>query len=335
MERAMLKRNSLAGAAVMAAAALLVACGKDAAGPPPPPEVGVIRLAPRAIAITDQLPGRTTAYRVAEVRPQVTGIVQKRMFVEGGEVKAGEQLYQIDPGSYRAALSSAQAALKRAEAQAVSAKLLAERYAPLMAANAVSQQENDEAIAARARADADVAEARAAVDTARINVVYTQLLSPINGRIGRALVTEGALVTSGQQAALATVQQLDPIYVDITQSSTDLQRQLANGDLVKNDKNEAEVALTLEDGTAYAERGHLKVSEVSVDPSTGSVTLRAVFPNPKRELLPGMFVRAELTRGTRQAALLVPQRGVSHNARGEATVIVVEKDNKAAERVVT
>ena len=334
----MLRRNSVAGAAVMAAAALLVACGKDAAGPPPPPEVGVITLAPRAIAITDQLPGRTTAYRVAEVRPQVTGIVQKRMFVEGSEVKAGEQLFQIDPGSYRAALSSAQAALKRAEAQAVSAKLLQERYAPLMAANAVSQQENDEAIAARARADADVAEARAAVDSARINVVYTQVLSPITGRIGRALVTEGALVTSAQQNALATVQQLDPIYVDITQSSTEmlrLQRQLANGQLVKDDKNQAEVTLVLEDGSVYPERGRLKVSEASVDPSTGSVVLRAVFPNPRRELLPGMFVRAQLAQGTRSAALLVPQRGVSHNSKGEATVLIVDPEDKVAERVVT
>ena len=334
----MLRRNSVAGAAAMAAAALLVGCGKDAAGPPPPPEVGVITLAPRAIAITDQLPGRTTAYRVAEVRPQVTGIVQKRMFVEGSEVKAGEQLFQIDPGSYRAALSSAQAALKRAEAQAVSAKLLQERYAPLMAANAVSQQENDEAIAARARADADVAEARAAVDSARINVVYTQVLSPITGRIGRALVTEGALVTSAQQNALATVQQLDPIYVDITQSSTEmlrLQRQLASGELVKVDDNQAEVGLTLEDGTVYSERGRLKVSEVSVDPGTGSVVLRAEFPNPRRELLPGMFVRAQLTRGTRSAALLVPQRGVTRTPKGEATVLVVEQDDKVAERVVT
>src|SRR6187551_1119342 len=323
---------------LLAVAALLSACAKEAGGPPPPPEVGVITLQPRSISITDQLPGRTTAFRVAEVRPQVTGIVKKRMFVEGGEVKAGEQLYQIDPGSYRAALSSAQAALKRAEAQAVSAKLLAERYAPLMAANAVSQQENDEAIAARARADADVAEARAAVDTARINVVYTQVLSPITGRIGRALVTEGALVTSAQQNALATVQQLDPIYVDITQSSTDLlrlQRQLASGELVATDKHEAEVGLTLEDGTQYTERGRLKVSEVSVDPSTGSVLLRAVFPNPKRELLPGMFVRAQLSRGTRAAALLVPQRGVSRNAKGEATVMVVDKEEKVAERVVT
>ena len=317
---------------------LLAACGKDAAGPPPPPEVSVLTLAPRTVSITDQLPGRTTAFRVAEVRPQVTGIVQKRLFSEGGEVKAGEQLFQIDASSYSAAYESAAAALKRAEAQAVTAKLLEERYAPLIAANAVSKQENDDAIAARARAEADVAAARAQVATARINVVYTQVLSPINGRIGRAMVTEGALVTSNQVSSLATVQQLDPIYVDITQSSTEmlhLQRQLASGELVKDDDNQAEVGLTLEDGTLYAERGRLKVSEAQVDPSTGSVVLRAVFPNPKRELLPGMFVQAQLTRGTRSAALLVPQRGVSRNARGEATVMVVDKDDKVNERVVT
>ena len=323
---------------MLVAASMLMGCGKEAGGPPSPPEVGVITLAPRAIEITDQLPGRTTAYRVAEVRPQVTGIVQKRLFVEGSEVKAGEQLFQIDAGSYRAAYESADAALKRAEAQAVTAKLLEERYAPLIAANAVSKQENDDAIAARARAEADVAAARAQVANARINVVYTQVLSPITGRIGRALVTEGALVTSAQQSPLATVQQLDPIYVDITQSSIELlrlQRQLSSGELTRHDNNEAEVGLTLEDGTVYAERGRLKVSEVSVDPSTGSVLLRAVFPNPKRELLPGMFVRAQLTRGTRAAALLVPQRGVSRNAKGEATVMVVDKEDKVNERVVT
>jgi membrane fusion protein (multidrug efflux system) len=320
------------------AALLLAACGADSQGPPPPPEVSVVTLRPRAVEITDQLPGRTTAFKVAEVRPQVTGIVQKRHFAEGTEVKAGEQLFQIDSGSYRAALSSAQAALSRAEAQAVTAKLLAERYAPLIAANAVSKQENDEAIAARARADADVASARAAVEAARINVVYTQVLSPISGRIGRTLVTEGALVTSGQEAPLATIQQLDPIYVDIAQSSTEmlrLQRQLANGELVKDANNQAEVSLTLEDGSVYAERGRLKVSEASVDPSTGSVVLRAVFPNPRRELLPGMFVRAQLAQGTRSAALLVPQRGVSHNPRGEATVLIVDPEDKVAERVVT
>jgi membrane fusion protein (multidrug efflux system) len=325
-----------AGAAL--AALLLVACGQEQGGPPPPPEVGVITLAPHKVDIVDQLPGRTTAFRVAEVRPQVTGIVQKRLFTEGGEVKAGQQLFQIDAGSYRAALSSAEAALKRAEAQASTARLLEERYAPLIAANAVSKQENDDAIAARARAEADVAAARAAVASARINVVYTQVLSPINGRIGRTLVTEGALVTSGQQGPLATVQQLDPIYVDITQSSTEmlrLQRQLANGELVKDADDQAEVGLTLEDGTVYAERGRLKVSEVSVDPGTGSVVLRAVFPNPRRELLPGMFVRATLTRGSRAQALLVPLRGVTRNPKGEATVLVVDADNKAAERVVT
>ena len=332
------RRAKMRAMTILAAALLLSACGKDAGGPPPPPEVSVITLKPRAVAIMDQLPGRTTAFKVAEVRPQVTGIVQKRLFAEGTEVKAGQQLFQIDSGSYRAALSSAEAALKRAEAQAVTAKLLAERYEPLIAANAVSKQENDEAIAARARAEADVASARAAVDAARINVVYTQVLSPISGQIGRTLVTEGALVTSAQSAPLATIQQLDPIYVDIAQSSTEmlrLQRQLANGQLVKDDKNQAEVTLTLEDGSVYHERGRLKVSEASVDPSTGSVVLRAVFPNPRRELLPGMFVRAQLTQGTRSAALMVPQRGVSHNPKGEATVLIVDKDEKVAERVVT
>jgi membrane fusion protein (multidrug efflux system) len=340
MEPAMPNKNELSramtGAAV--AALLLVACGKEQGGPPPPPEVGIITLVPRKIDITDQLPGRTTAFRVAEVRPQVTGIVQKRLFGEGTEVKAGQQLFQIDAGSYRAALSSAEAVLKRAEAQAVTAKLLEERYAPLIAANAVSKQENDEAIAARARADADVAAARAAVESARINVVYTQVLSPIDGRIGRTLVTEGALVTSGQQSPLATVQQLDPIYVDITQSSTEmlrLQRQLANGELVKDGDNQPEVGLTLEDGSAYPQRGRLKLAEASVDPGTGSVVLRAVFPNPRRELLPGMFVRATLTRGTREQALLVPQRGVTRNPKGEATVLLVDADNKVAERIVT
>jgi len=326
-----------AALAAFVAALSLAGCGGGEAGPPPPPEVSVVTLRPRAVEITDELPGRTTAFRVAEVRPQVTGIVQKRLFAEGTEVRAGEQLFQIDDGSYRAALASAEAALKRAEAQAVTARLLEERYAPLIAANAVSKQENDEAIAARARAEADVASARAAVDAARINVVYTQVLSPIAGRIGRTLVTEGALVTSGQASPLATVQQLDPIYVDIAQSSTEmlrLSREFASGALVKDAGEGAEVTLTLEDGSTYAERGRLKVAEASVDPSTGSVTLRAVFPNPKRELLPGMFVRAKLSQGTRAAALLVPQRGVAHDPSGDATVLIVGKDGKVAERKV-
>ncbi len=335
-----MRNPSKAPALAAAAAALLVmaGCGPDAAGPPPLPEVGVVTLASRAIEITDELPGRTTAFRVAEVRPQVTGIVKRRFFTEGAEVKAGQQLFQIDAGSYRAALSSAQAALQRAEAQAVAARLLEERYAPLIAANAVSKQENDEAIAARARAEADVASALAAVDAARINVVYTQVLSPISGRIGRTLVTEGALVTSEQENPLATVQQLDPIYVDIAQSSTEmlrLQRQLESGQLVQDDKDGAEVVLSLEDGSTYAERGRLKVSEASVDPGTGSVTLRAVFPNPRRELLPGMFVRARLSQGMRTAAILVPQRGITRTPAGAASALVVGRDGKVEERVVT
>jgi membrane fusion protein (multidrug efflux system) len=316
---------------------LLAGCGKQEAGPPPPVEVSVITLQPHSVDIVNQLPGRTSAFRAAEVRPQVSGIVQKRYFTEGGEVKAGEPLFQIDAASYRATLGSAQAALVRAEARLVSAKLLEERYAPLIAANAVSEQENDDAIAARAAAEADVASAKAQVDTARINVVYTQVRSPISGRIGRAMVTEGALVTSEQETPIAMVQQLDPIYVDITQSSTEmlrLQRQLTSGELSKDDRNQAEVALTLEDGSEYPEHGRLQFAEVSVDPGTGSVVLRAEFPNPKRVLLPGMFVRARLTQGTRQAALLVPQRGVSRNQRGDATVMVVGEDNKVSERVV-
>jgi membrane fusion protein, multidrug efflux system len=329
----------LAAPLAFLALGLLTACGDSKpAGPQQATEVAVLTLAPRSVSITDELPGRTTAFRVAEVRPQVSGIVQKRLFTEGGEVRAGQQLLQIDPATYRANLSAAEAALKRAEAQLVSAKLLEERYTPLIAANAVSRQDFDDAVAAHAQAEAEVAAARAQVESARINVVYTQVLSPIEGRIGRALVTEGALVTAGQSQPLALVQQLDPIYVDIAQSSAQilrLQRQLAEGVLQKDDKNQAEVVLTLEDGRPYSQRGKLQFSEVSVDPGTGAVVLRAIFPNPKRELLPGMFVRAQLTQGQRKEALMVPQRGVTRNQRGEATVLVVGADNKIAERVVT
>lgn len=317
---------------------LLAGCGENKpADAQQETEVAVLTLAPRSVSITDELPGRTTAFRVAEVRPQVSGIVQKRLFTEGGEVKSGQQLLQIDPATYRAALSAAEAALKRAEARLVAAKLLEERYTPLIAANAVSRQDFDDAVADHAGAQAEVAAAKAQVESARINLVYTQVLSPIEGRIGRALVTEGALVTAGQPQAVALVQQLDPIYVDISQSSAQilrLQRQLAEGVLQKDDRNQAEVSLTLEDGRPYSERGKLQFSEVSVDPGTGAVVLRAIFPNPRRELLPGMFVRAQLTQGQRKEALMVPQRGVTRNQRGEATVMVVGTDNKVVERVV-
>lgn len=314
-------------------------CGSQQAPPPAGAavEVGVITLTPRTVNITNRLPGRTSAYRVAEVRPQVSGIIQKRLFEEGSEVKAGQPLFQIVPDPYKAALASAEAALKRAEARLAAAKLLVERYAPLVKVNAVSKLEYDNAVAEQAQAEADVAAAKAQIETARINLVYTQVRSPISGRIGRALVTEGALVTSEQSEPLALVQQLDPIYVDITQSSAEmlrLQRQLARGELQKDEKNQAEVSLTLEDGGEYSELGQLQFSEVSVDPSTGSVVLRAVFPNPRRELLPGMFVRAQLTQATKHDALLVPQRGVTRNQRGDATVMVVGEDNKIVERVV-
>lgn len=323
-------------------AAMLVcsACSGGGAAPaaqPPPAEVGVITLAPRSAGIVTELPGRTVAYRVAEVRPQVSGIVQARMFEEGSEVEAGQQLFQIDPSTYRVALRSAEAALQRAEARRESARLLAERYEPLRAANAVSQQEYDDAVAALASAEADVAAARAQVEAARIDLVYTQVRSPIAGRIGRTLVTEGALVTSQQAAPLATVQQLDPIYVDIAQSSVEmlrLQRQIASGELTRDADNQVEVSLTLEDGSEYPERGKLQLTEVSVDPGTGSVLLRALFPNPRRELLPGMFVRARLTQAVKREALLVPQRGVTRNQRGEAVVLVVD-GNVVAERIVT
>jgi membrane fusion protein (multidrug efflux system) len=292
----------------------------------------------RTVGIVDELPGRTVAYRVAEVRPQVSGIVQKRLFAEGSEVRANEQLFQIDPSSYTAALRSADAALQRAQVNRDKAKLLQDRYGPLREKNLVSQQAYDDAVTGFGAAEADVAAAKAQVESARINVVYCQVLSPIAGRIGRTLVTEGALVTSQQSTPLALVQQLDPIYVDITQSSVEmlkLQRALANGDLQRDEKNEAEVSLTLEDGSGYSEHGKLQFAEVSVDPSTGAVVLRALFPNPQRELLPGMFVRAQLTQAMKSEALLVPQRGVTRNQRGDAVVLVVGDDNKVTERMVT
>jgi len=322
------------------AAATLCGCGR---APPPtgqggPPEVGVLTLSPRSVGIVDELPGRTVAYRVAEVRPQVSGIVQKRLFAEGGEVKAGEQLYQIDPATYSAALRSAEAALQRANANRDKAKLLQDRYGPLREQNLVSQQAFDDAVTSYSAAEADVAAAKAQLESARINLVYCQVLAPIAGRIGRTLVTEGAPVTSQQETPLALVQQLDPIYVDITQSSVDmlkLQRALEHGDLQPDEQNQAEVSLTLEDGSEYAERGKLQFAEVSVDPSTGAVVLRALFPNPRRELLPGMFVRAQLTQAMKRDALLVPQRGVTRNQRGDAVVLVVGDGDVVSERGVT
>ncbi|ALM82540.1 efflux RND transporter periplasmic adaptor subunit [Bordetella sp. N] len=333
----MKKKTAARTGAVVAMTVLtiaLAACSKQDAAPQggAKPTVGVVTLKTQPVSLTTELPGRTSAYRIAEVRPQVNGIVLKRTFTEGGNVKANQQLYQIDPALYQATLDSNRAALARAEASVKSAALLAQRYKPLVETRAVSRQTYDDAIAARDQAAADVLSAKAAVDTARINLVYTRVLSPIEGIIGRSSVTEGALVTANQTTALASVQQIDPIYVDVVQSSAQLLRlqdQLAKG-LIKRAEGDqaAQVALTLEDGSQFNQQGKLQFSEVTVDQSTGAVTLRAVFPNPDHRLLPGMFVRARLSDGVRDQGLLVPQRGVARSQNGNPTVMLVNAQNK-------
>jgi len=319
---------------------LVAGCGKKtsvgtAAGAPP--EVGVEVIKPQRVALTTELAGRTSAYLIAEVRPQVSGIIQKRLFTEGADVKAGEVLYQIDPATYHAAYNSAKAALDRSEANLNPARLKAERYQDLVKINAVSQQDFDDASASFKQAEAEVAAGKAALETARINLAYTKVTAPISGRISRSSVTEGALVTANQAATMATIQELSTIYVDVTQSSAELlhlKRNLASGLLKSNGAGQAHVRLMLEDGTAYPLSGQLKFSDVTVDQSTGSITLRAVFPNPKQILLPGMFVRAILEEGVNEQAILVPQRGVTRNPAGNAMVMVVGAEEKVEPRVI-
>lgn len=297
----------------------------------------MVTLAPQRAEIVTELPGRTAACRIAEVRPQVSGIILNRMFTEGAEVKLGEQLYQINPATYQTAYDSAKAAVAKAEAAAHVAELLMDRRKKLASTKVISQQDYDDSFAVMRQAEADIAARNAALEEARINLEYTKVLSPIAGFIGRSMVTEGALVTSGQAGALATVQQLDPIYVDVTQSSNQLlrlQRELASGQLKNSQTKEAATRLVFEDGTQYSEPGTLQFSEVSVDPGTDSVTLRAVFPNPRRELLPGMFVRAIVSEGTNDQAILAPQKGVTRNVRGEPTAFVVGEGNKVELRVL-
>jgi membrane fusion protein (multidrug efflux system) len=324
---------------LLALGSLLAACGRGSAPPqpPPPPEVGVITLVQQPVELFAELPGRTAAYRIAEVRPQVEGIVRRRLFTEGAEVRAGQPLYEIDPAPYQATLLRAQAQLASTEAQQNASRLLAERYQSLLGSGVVSKQDYDNAVASRLSADAAVAAAKAAESTARIDLAYTQVRAPIAGRIGRSLVTEGALVTKAQDAPLATIAQLDPIYVDVNQSSSELLRlrqDFAAGRLQRNEQQQARVRLTMEDGTHYADEGALQFSEVTVDPGTGSVLLRAVFPNPQRALLPGMFVRATLPLGANASALVVPQAAVARNARGDATVMLVDAAGKVSERVI-
>ncbi|WP_302796180.1 efflux RND transporter periplasmic adaptor subunit [Hafnia paralvei] len=329
----------LAAVLMLSGSLLLTGCndGNEQKGQQSAPEVGVVTLKAEPLNITTELPGRTSAYRIAEVRPQVGGIILRRNFVEGSDIQAGSSLYQIDPATYQAAYDSARGDLAKAEAAANIARLTVNRYKTLVGTKYISQQEYDTAVADARQADAAVTAAKAAVETARINLAYTKVTSPINGRIGKSSVTEGALVTSNQANALATVQQLDPIYVDVTQSSNDflrLKEELANGTL-EQEGGKAKVELILENGQKYPQVGALEFSDVTVDESTGSITIRAVFPNPKGDLLPGMFVRARLDEGIKNNALLVPQQGVTRNPRGEATVMVVGADNKVENRTVT
>jgi membrane fusion protein (multidrug efflux system) len=334
------KMNAMAAAvALLAGSAILAGCGQPhaagGAAAPGPTEVGVVTVQAQKLALTTELAGRTSAYQVSEVRPQVGGIIQKRQFTEGGEVKAGQPLYQIDPATYQATYDSAKASLAKAEASLVSARNKASRYKDLVQIKGVSQQDFDDADASSKQAEADVAAARAAVETARINLAYTKVASPISGRIGKSSVTPGALVTASQQSALTTVTQLDPIYVDVTQSSTELlrlKRDLASGRLKSAGANQAAVQLVLEDGTPYSLPGKLQFSDVTVDQSTGTINLRAVFPNPKGDLLPGMYVRAILEEGVDEQALLVPQQGVSRDTKGNPTALVVGADGTVQQR---
>ena len=338
------RRNPLlVPAAALLSIFMLAGCGnKDhavahAASPPPAPVVTVMTVQSALVPLVTELPGRTTPYLIAELRPQVGGIVQQRAFTEGSEVRAGQLLYRIDAAPYQAAYDSAKANLARAEANLQVAKVTAERYAGLVSIQAVSKQANDDAQAALQLAQADIAAAKAALDKARIDLDHTQVKSPISGRIGRSSVTQGALVTANQAEALATVQQLDPIYVDLTQSSADMlriRRDLAAGTLQRNTNKAVPVTLTLEDGSEYGSEGSLAFSEVTVDESTGSVTLRAKFPNPKGVLLPGMYVRARLPQGVRSEAILVPHAALTRDPRGNALVMVVDAESKVQARPV-
>ena len=318
---------------------MLLACeegGKGTPGSSGPREVVIIKLEPRREVYTTALAGRIASFQVAEVRPQVGGILQQRLFTEGADVKAGQALYQIDPATYEAALDSAQAALMKAEANVTPARLKAERFRELLAIKAVSKQEYDDAQAAFKQAEADVAVNRAAVKTARINLEYTKVRSPISGRIGKSAFTPGALVTANQAQALTSVRQLDPVYVDITQSSQDLLRlraQFTNGEL-RSAAEEAPVRLKLENGAMYPHEGRLQFTDVSVDESTGMVSLRALFPNPEHILLPGMYVRAVIAEGVDENALLVPQRALRRDPKGQASVLLVDGGGKVDVRLV-
>ncbi|HOX14726.1 MAG TPA: efflux RND transporter periplasmic adaptor subunit [Smithellaceae bacterium] len=318
-------RHGLMTAAVIIATGLIFGgCSDKAGGPPPTPEVAVVTIEPKPVTLTTELPGRTAAYLVAEVRPQVNGIIQKRLFTEGADVRSGQVLFQIDPALY-------QAALDRSEAQLSTLQLKEKRLKELLSDKAVSRQDYDDTSAALKSVQAEV-------QAARINLKYTTITAPISGRIGKSSVTVGALVTAHQPVALATIQQMDPMYVDVTQSTADILRLrnlLVKGQLDQNGKNQKKVRLRMDDGAEYPLTGTLQFRDISVDPSTGSVILRMVFPNPKDVLLPGMFVRTVVQEGVNKQAILVPQQGVSRDPKGNPLVFIADKDGKVEQRPLT
>jgi len=328
------------GIAPALAAIVLAGCGsaKPAATTPQPPEVSVVTVHPGPVPIRIELPGRTNPFLVAQVRARVDGIVLKREFKEGGDVKTGQRLYQIDPAPFVAALNTATASLQKAEANLAATTAQAERFKVLVAANAVSKQDYDNAVSTQGQAAADVATGKAAVALAQINLGYTNVVSPIVGRSGISQVTQGAFVQASAATLMTTVQQIDPIYVDVTQSSVEglqLRRDIAIGQLKLTGPDQAKVTLLLEDGTEYSSTGALQFSDITVDQGTGSVTVRAIFPNPRFVLLPGMFVRARIEEGVNDHAFLVPQVGVTHDPKGQATAMVVGPDNKAVVRTLS
>lgn len=318
----------------------LGACGRADEGKPggdQAPEVSVLEVKPQMATLTSTLPGRTSAYETSDVRPQVSGLIVARLFQEGDTVKAGQPLYRIDPQPYIQQVASAKAAVARARAAIASSAALKRRYGELVRINAISKQDYDNAITGAQQAEADVAAQQAALRSAEIDLERTTIRAPISGRIGRSLVTTGALAAAGQAEPLATIQRIEPMYVDVPQSSADLlklRQQLLAGSLAKGG-DAARVRLRLEDGSIYSQEGRLQFADVTIDPATGSQTIRAVFPNPRSLLLPGMYVRAELVEGVQDNALLIPQRSVSRNERGEPVTLVVGKDNKVAQRVLT
>jgi membrane fusion protein (multidrug efflux system) len=319
---------------------IMTACNRQGQAPPqmPAPEVATVTVARQPVLLTTELPGRTSPYRIAEIRPQVNGLIQKRLFTEGADVQAGQELYQIDPAPFQAVLDNAKAALGRAEANLPAIQSRVDRYKEALADKAVSQQDFDDADAALKQARADVQYYKATLETARINLNYAHVVSPISGRIGTSTVTDGAIVTAYQPIALASIQQLDPIYVDVPQSTTELlrlQRRLEEGRLTRNGTNVNQVQLILGDGTKYPLEGTLQFRDVSVDPTTASVILRMVFPNPNGVLLPGMFVRAVVKEGVNDQAILVPQQAVSRDAKGNPLALIVDAAGKVEQRMLS